>query len=97
MNTFSSKLETNRTVINRYFLLRAAGLACALLLVSLSVQGQQKNQRFHDMAWPQFRGTESNPVGRHVRLAERWSKTENLGVVARDTRARVVIANRDRR
>jgi hypothetical protein len=43
----------------------------ALLLVSLPVHGQ-------DMAWPQFRGVESNPVGTHERLAERWSKTENV-------------------
>jgi len=39
--------------------------------VSLSVHGQ-------DTAWPQFRGPESNPVGTHARLAERWSKTENV-------------------
>ena len=45
--------------------------ACALLLVALSVHAQ-------DMAWPQFRGPESNPVGTHSRLAERWSKTENV-------------------
>ena len=45
--------------------------ACALLLVTLSVHAQ-------DMAWPQFRGPESNPVGTHSRLAERWSKTENV-------------------
>ena len=31
-----------------------------------------------DMVWPQFRGPESNPVGTHARLAERWSKTENV-------------------
>ena len=30
------------------------------------------------MAWPQFRGPESNPVGSHPRLADRWSKTENV-------------------
>jgi outer membrane protein assembly factor BamB len=53
-------------------------LACALLLVSLPVHGQQKNSGFQDMAWPQFRGPESNPVGTHARLAERWSKTENV-------------------
>jgi outer membrane protein assembly factor BamB len=29
-------------------------------------------------AWPQFRGAESNPVGTHARLADRWSKTENV-------------------
>jgi outer membrane protein assembly factor BamB len=31
-----------------------------------------------DMVWPQFRGPESNPVGTHARLAERWSRTENV-------------------
>jgi outer membrane protein assembly factor BamB len=37
----------------------------------MTVQGQS-------LAWPQFRGPESNPVGTHARLAERWSKTENV-------------------
>jgi outer membrane protein assembly factor BamB len=69
-------LETNRTLKTRYILLRLIsrhliGLACVLLLVSLPVHGQ-------DMVWPQFRGPESNPVGTHARLAERWSKTENV-------------------
>ncbi len=31
-----------------------------------------------DMVWPQFRGPESNPVGTNARLAETWSKTENV-------------------
>lgn len=31
-----------------------------------------------DMAWPQFLGPESNPVGTHAKLADRWSKTENV-------------------
>src|SRR5262247_2253548 len=52
-------------------LLRHAGLVCALFLVSPTVHGQ-------DIAWPQFRGPNSNPVGAHLRLAERWSKTENV-------------------
>ena len=30
------------------------------------------------MTWPQFRGPQSNPVGTHARLAEHWSKTENV-------------------
>ncbi len=30
------------------------------------------------VAWPQFRGPESNPIGTHARLADRWSKTENV-------------------
>ena len=28
--------------------------------------------------WPQFRGPDSNPVGSHQRLPERWSTTENV-------------------
>jgi outer membrane protein assembly factor BamB len=46
-------------------------LACALLLMSLTVHGQ-------NMVWPQFLGPESNPVGTHAKLANRWSKTENV-------------------
>src|ERR1700742_1889827 len=34
--------------------------------------------RAQDLAWPQVRGPESNPVGTHVKLAERWFKTENV-------------------
>ncbi len=80
MSTLRSKLETNRTLKTLYFLLRIAGrslwcpvcgLVCGLLLVSFPNHGQ-------DMAWPQFRGPESNPVGTHARLAERWSQTENV-------------------
>jgi outer membrane protein assembly factor BamB len=68
--------QINRPRKTRYIPLRlisrrAAGLACALLSGSLAVQGQ-------DRAWPQFRGPESNPVGTHARLAERWSRTENV-------------------
>ena len=48
-----------------------ASVICALLFASFSVHAQ-------DVAWPQFRGPESNPVGTHARLAERWSKTENV-------------------
>lgn len=61
-----------------YNLLRLGCLACVLLLGSLPVQGQQKNLRTQDSGWPQFRGAESNPVGTHARLADRWSKTENV-------------------
>jgi len=31
-----------------------------------------------DVSWPQFRGPDSNPVSTDTRLAERWSKTENV-------------------
>src|SRR5689334_21025226 len=44
---------------------------CALTFASLPVHAQ-------DMVWPQFRGPQSNPVGTHARLAEHWSKTENV-------------------
>jgi outer membrane protein assembly factor BamB len=46
-------------------------LLCALSLAFVTVYGQ-------DVVWPQFRGPQSNPVGTHARLAERWSKTENV-------------------
>jgi outer membrane protein assembly factor BamB len=71
MSTPWSMLETNHTLENLFILLRLSGLVCALLSVSLPVHGQ-------DMVWPQFRGPESNPVGTHARLAERWSRTENV-------------------
>ena len=58
-------LQNNRRV---YSLLNTAAL---LLLTSLTAHAQ-------DIGWPQFRGPESNPVGTHARLAERWSKTENV-------------------
>ena len=71
MNTLCPKLESVRRLIDPCILLRQAGLACALFLASHTVHGQ-------DIAWPQFRGPDANPVGAHARLAERWSKTENV-------------------
>ena len=71
MTTLSSKPKTNHRVVNLSISLRVACLAFTLLLMPLAVDGQ-------DMVWPQFRGPESNPVGTHARLAERWSKTENV-------------------
>ena len=68
MNTIPHFEQNNR---NRSIFLNAAGLVCAMLLVSQTAFAQ-------DIAWPQFRGPESNPVGTHARLAERWSKTENV-------------------
>ncbi|MGH9942955.1 MAG: PQQ-binding-like beta-propeller repeat protein, partial [Pyrinomonadaceae bacterium] len=65
-------LKGIRKVINSYPLLRHAGLACVLLMASLTVHGQGIS------SWPQFRGPDSNPVGTHARLADRWSKTENV-------------------
>ncbi len=64
MTVLSSKLDL-------YLLLRLTCLVCALLSVSLPVNGQDRN-------WSQFRGPQSNPVGNHARLAEHWSRTENV-------------------
>jgi outer membrane protein assembly factor BamB len=71
MSTLCSQLVSIRRVINLHVLLLALGLVSALFLVSPVVRGQ-------DLAWPQFRGPNSNPVGAHARLAERWSRTENV-------------------
>ena len=59
------------TTQSRTVLLRKAVVVCALLLMSITVHAQ-------DTAWPQFLGPDSNPVGKHGKLAERWSKTENV-------------------
>src|SRR5262245_55910969 len=71
MNRLCSELESIRRVINQNVLLRKIGLACALFFASPTVHAQ-------DVDWPQFRGPNSNPVGAHKRLAERWSKTVNV-------------------
>ena len=68
MKRLSPKLQNNRRV---YIFSVQVALVCALLLLSITANAQ-------DVAWPQFRGPESNPVGTHARLAERWSKTENV-------------------
>src|SRR4026208_1904322 len=60
-----STLQNNRKV---YSFLNAISL---VLLMSVATQAQ-------DMVWPQFRGPQSNPVGTHAKLADRWSKTENV-------------------
>lgn len=68
MKRLSPKLQNNRTL---YIFSVHTALLCAVLLTPLTIHAQ-------DLAWPQFRGPESNPVGTHARLAERWSKTENI-------------------
>lgn len=65
MPTPSPKPRQNRTVTINLFLL------CTLFLTSTTVHAQE-------LEWRQFRGPESNPVGTHVKLADRWSKTENV-------------------
>jgi outer membrane protein assembly factor BamB len=71
MNKPSAILKRVRNVIRPYLFLRLTGLACVLFLGPSAVFGQ-------DVVWPQFRGPDSNPVGSHAGLAERWSKTENV-------------------
>ena len=58
------------TMQNNRKLYRLLNVASLILLLSLAVQAQN--------VWPQFRGPESNPVGTHPKLADRWSKTENV-------------------
>lgn len=65
------KLKAIRKVADLSILLHPAALVGVLFLASSFVQGQ-------DIPWPQFRGPDSNPVGGKARLAERWSKTENV-------------------
>jgi outer membrane protein assembly factor BamB len=77
MKTLLIELKTIRTLkVCSFFCLTS--LACVLLLAPAPVHGQKKNSGIKDMAWPQFRGPESNPVGTHARLADRWSRTENV-------------------
>ena len=64
----TSKLQNNRKLYNHLY---KGGLMCALLLMSVTVHAQ-------NAVWPQFLGPESNPVGTHPKLADRWSKTENV-------------------
>lgn len=71
MSTPRPELDSIRKNKRRSLLLRTAGLACALFLSSPAGRAQ-------DLVWPQFRGPDSNPVGTHARLAEHWSKTENV-------------------
>jgi outer membrane protein assembly factor BamB len=42
-----------------------------LLVISFTARAQ-------NVTWPQFRGPQSNPVGTHPELADKWSKTENV-------------------
>ena len=55
----------------KHIFLHPTAAMLILCLVSITAQGQK-------LAWPQFRGPESNPVGTHPKLADRWSKTENV-------------------
>ncbi|HET6979271.1 MAG TPA: PQQ-binding-like beta-propeller repeat protein [Pyrinomonadaceae bacterium] len=63
MRTTTPKPQRYLTVTIKLLLL------CALFSTSIHAQA---------LSWPQFRGPESNPVGTHAKLAEHWSKTENV-------------------
>jgi outer membrane protein assembly factor BamB len=54
---------------------RPAVVTVAFSLATTAGQGK-------DAPWPQFRGPDSNPVGGHPALSDRWSKTENVEWVA---------------
>ena len=71
MNRNCPELKNTRKVVDHLPFLSLASLLCALILASLTVHGQ-------GLAWPQFRGPDANPVGAHARLADRWSKTDNV-------------------
>src|SRR5688572_23333759 len=64
MITFRPNLQINRKL---YILSYSVAL---VLIMSATVQAQD--------IWPQFLGPQSNPVGTHAKLADRWSKTENV-------------------
>ena len=68
---FSKQKQRGNETMTFHQVLRTCAVTCALLLMFTLVRGQGGS-------WPQFRGPESNPVGTHTRLAERWSKTENV-------------------
>lgn len=57
--------------LNCHLLWRCAASVLLLLVALPAIHAQ-------GTAWPQFRGPDSNPVGAHAKLAERWSKTENV-------------------
>ena len=69
MNTPFSKRDGICTYTKRY--VRSVGLLTVLFLLSLNVNAQSST-------WPQFRGPDANPVGTHAKLADRWSRTENV-------------------
>ena len=61
---------TRRNALRDLFL-RPIGILSILFLLSFNVNAQSST-------WPQFRGPDANPVGTHAKLADRWSRTENV-------------------
>jgi len=70
MSTLWSKLETNRTKKPLHSFAPSRSGVCAVVSVTPS------SRPGYGLAT--VRGPESNPVGTHARLAERWSQTENV-------------------
>ncbi|HEX4949728.1 MAG TPA: PQQ-binding-like beta-propeller repeat protein [Blastocatellia bacterium] len=71
MNMLCPQWNSISSIVVSGFALHLASLVCVLLLLPRTIQSQ-------DLAWPQFRGANSNPVSTNTRLADRWSKTENV-------------------
>src|SRR4026208_2570755 len=71
MNNLYPALKSIPQINGLYLLLLVTGVSSTLFLASATVHGQQ-------LCWPQFRGPYSNPVSAHAKLADRWSKTENV-------------------
>jgi outer membrane protein assembly factor BamB len=71
MNNLYPALKSIPKINGLYLLLLVTGVSSTLFLASATVHGQE-------ISWPQFRGPDSNPVAAHPRLADRWSKTENV-------------------
>ncbi len=71
MRALSPDLKSICQMMSRHSLTRWVCLAGMVLLTSPIIHSQT-------ITWPQFRGPESNPVGTNARLADRWSKTENV-------------------
>jgi hypothetical protein len=65
-----ARIQKQMTKTRRSLLVQAqlAFLLCLIVRPALS----------QNPVWPQFRGPDSNPVGSHQRLPERWSTTENV-------------------
>jgi len=72
MTTPSPELQNYRPayIFSSGIFSRELTLLCAFLLLPLTLQAQE--------AWPQFRGPQSNSTSTHAKLADRWSKTENV-------------------
>ncbi len=72
--TNSVETKKNRKLF-RFSVLRQELFVVSAIFVLSTVSSVARAQ---DMSWPQFRGPESNPVGTNARLADKWSKTENV-------------------